>query len=46
MTALSPSEWAQQQAALAPEWSEEKWQRVARILGVEFVPTGGKTKAA
>lgn len=29
-------EWGRRQAARAPRWSEEKWNRVAVILGVRF----------
>jgi hypothetical protein len=31
-------EWGQRQAAASPRWTEEKWRRVAAILGVELAP--------
>src|SRR5690606_29162995 len=31
---LSAQEWGKQQAARSPRWSEEKWQRIATVLGV------------
>lgn len=34
--AETPNEWGRRQAALSPTWSEEKWRRVGRILGVRF----------
>jgi hypothetical protein len=30
-------EWGRRQAARAPEWSEAKWRRVARVFGVELL---------
>lgn len=35
---VSPREWGRQQAAASPPWSEEKWQRVAAILGIRWLP--------
>lgn len=29
-------EWAEQQAAAVPAWSEERWQRVNAIFGVRL----------
>jgi hypothetical protein len=31
-------EWGQRQAAASPKWTEEKWRRVAAVLGMELVP--------
>lgn len=31
-------EWGRRQAAASPPWSEEKWRRVAAILGMEIAP--------
>ena len=47
MTVPSPREWGKEQAAKSPTWSEDKWRRIGRILGVEFVtepaaPKSGK----
>lgn len=33
-------EWGQRMAQQAPNWSEEKWQRVATLLGVRFTHAG------
>lgn len=33
-------EWGQRMAQQAPNWSEEKWQRVATLLGVSFTNAG------
>lgn len=38
MAIPSPAEWGRAQAKKAPEWTEERWARVARILGVEMAP--------
>ena len=38
MEPMDPIEWGRRQAARAPEWSDVKWRRIARILGVEFLP--------
>jgi hypothetical protein len=32
-------EWGQRQAAVSPRWTEEKWRRVATVLGMELAPT-------
>jgi hypothetical protein len=32
-------EWGQRQAAASPPWTEEKWRRVAAVLGMELAPT-------
>jgi hypothetical protein len=32
-------EWGQRQAATSPRWSEEKWRRVAALLGMKLSPT-------
>lgn len=39
MEPISPREWGRRQAAASPVWSEEKWQRIGAILGVDFTPT-------
>jgi len=31
-------EWGQRQAATSPRWTEEKWKRVAALLGMELAP--------
>jgi hypothetical protein len=33
---ISAREWGRRQAAASPVWSEEKWQRIGTILGIEF----------
>jgi hypothetical protein len=47
---LSAQEWGKQQAARSPRWSEEKWQRIATVLGVcvarETPPDGTAGKDA
>lgn len=30
-------EWGRRQAQASPQWSEEKWQRVATLLGIRFM---------
>jgi hypothetical protein len=35
---LSAQEWGRRQAAASPVWSEEKWQRVATLLGIQWLP--------
>jgi hypothetical protein len=37
---ISAQEWGRRQAAASPAWSEEKWQRVARLLGIRWLPSG------
>lgn len=32
----SAREWGRQQAAASPRWSEDKWQRVAALLGMQL----------
>jgi hypothetical protein len=32
-------EWGQRQAAASPKWTEERWRRVAAVLGMELAPT-------
>lgn len=36
MATVSAREWGRRQAAASPVWSEEKWQRIGAILGVEL----------
>jgi hypothetical protein len=36
---ISAQEWGRRQAAASPAWSEEKWQRVATLLGIRWVPS-------
>ena len=31
-------EWGRRQAAASPRWSEEKWQRIAALLGMRLTP--------
>lgn len=31
-------EWGRRQAAASPRWSEDKWRRVAAILGMKLAP--------
>ena len=33
---VDPREWGRRQAASSPCWSEDKWRRVAAILGMEL----------
>lgn len=35
---ISAQEWGRRQAAASPVWSEEKWQRVAALLGIRWLP--------
>jgi hypothetical protein len=35
---MSAQEWGRRQAAASPAWSEEKWQRVATLLGIRWLP--------
>jgi len=35
---VDPREWGRRQAAASPPWSEEKWLRVAALLGMRLVP--------
>lgn len=37
----SIDEWVSHQLEASPEWDSEKWDRVGRILDVEFTPPGG-----
>ena len=39
MESISPQEWGRRQAAASPVWSEEKWQRVATLLGIRWLPS-------
>ncbi|MCO5968527.1 hypothetical protein [Actinoallomurus soli] len=43
MSGLKPSpeaqEWGKRQAAQSPRWTDQKWERVATILGVAINPT-------
>ncbi|MCQ4043366.1 hypothetical protein ACFOSC_02085 [Streptantibioticus rubrisoli] len=39
MSDLSAREWGRMQAAKAPAWSEERWQRISKILGLELTET-------
>ena len=41
MESISAQEWGRRQAAASPAWSEEKWQRVATLLGIRWLPSGG-----
>ena len=43
MESISAQEWGRRQAAASPVWSEEKWQRVAKLLGIRWLP-GDKSK--
>ncbi|MCA1605997.1 MAG: hypothetical protein LC775_11110 [Acidobacteria bacterium] len=36
---ISAQEWGRRQAAASPAWSEEKWQRVAILLGIRWLPS-------
>jgi hypothetical protein len=36
---ISAREWGRRQAAASPVWSEEKWQRVATLLGIQWLPS-------
>lgn len=29
--------WIAEELARSPQWSEEKWERIGRIVGVKFV---------
>jgi hypothetical protein len=31
-------DWGRRQAAASPPWSEDKWRRVAALLGMRLVP--------
>jgi hypothetical protein len=31
-------EWGQRQAAASPRWTEEKWRRIAALLGMRLAP--------
>jgi hypothetical protein len=33
---VSAREWGRRQAAASPVWSEQKWQRIGAILGVDL----------
>ena len=33
---VSAREWGRREAAASPVWSEDKWQRVGAILGVDL----------
>jgi hypothetical protein len=35
---ISAQEWGRRQAAASPVWSEEKWQRIAALLGIRWLP--------
>ncbi len=39
MESISAQEWGRRQAAASPVWSEEKWQRVAALLGIRWLPS-------
>lgn len=39
MESISAQEWGRRQAAVSPVWSEEKWQRVAALLGIRWLPS-------
>jgi hypothetical protein len=34
---ISAQEWGRRQAAASPVWSEEKWQRIAALLGIRWL---------
>jgi hypothetical protein len=36
---ISAQEWGRRQAATSPAWSEEKWQRIAALLGIRWLPS-------
>ena len=36
MGTVSAREWGRRQAAASPVWSEQKWQRIGAILGVDL----------
>jgi hypothetical protein len=36
---ISAQEWGRRQATASPAWSEEKWQRVATLLGIRWLPS-------
>lgn len=36
MATVSAREWGRRQAAASPVWSDEKWQRIGAILGVDL----------
>lgn len=31
-------DWGRRQAAASPPWSEDKWRRVAELLGMQLAP--------
>jgi hypothetical protein len=35
---VDPRDWGRRQAAASPRWSEEKWRRVAALLGMRLAP--------
>ena len=35
---VDPREWGRRQAAISPTWSEDKWRRVADVLGMQLGP--------
>ena len=37
-SSVDPCEWGRRQAAASPPWSEDKWRRVAALLGMELAP--------
>ncbi len=39
MESISARGWGRRQAAASPVWSEEKWQRVATLLGIRWLPS-------
>lgn len=43
MATLTAREWGQQQARRSPPWSDERWHRISKLLGVALTPprTGG-----
>jgi len=45
-TSAAAREWGQRQAAVSPRWPEEKWRRVAALLGMELAPTPPKKEQA
>lgn len=43
MTTETAREWGHRLARESPHWSEEKWQRVATLLGIRFTNIGKAT---
>ncbi|MCO5996044.1 hypothetical protein [Actinoallomurus rhizosphaericola] len=48
MSRLKPSpeaqEWGKRQAARSPRWTDQKWERIATILGVAINPADPELK--